>query len=109
MIQIATVWSAPKQEYDDAISNMDPRWAGDGVRAEERYEVLSLLVKMVCAFQKSLARQFSNLDDKSAFQSEIYEKIDPNPAKEIIEKTHRPNRTMYNISTSANRLPILIL
>ena len=36
-IQIATVWLAPKQEYDVAISNIDPRWMGDTVMDRERY------------------------------------------------------------------------
>ena len=28
------VWSAPKQEYDDAISNIDPSWVGGAVITE---------------------------------------------------------------------------
>ena len=41
LISMATVWSAPKQEYEDAIVNMDPRWEEDKVRDEERDESLS--------------------------------------------------------------------
>ena len=109
LIRMATVWSAPKQEYHDAITNMDPRWAGETVSAEERDEALSRLAKMVWAFQRSLARQLSNPDDEAAFQAELYEKIDPETAKAIIAATHRPNRAMHEISTSVNRLPIHFL
>ena len=41
LISMATVWSAPKQKYEDAIVNMDPRWEEDKVRDEERDESLS--------------------------------------------------------------------
>ena len=34
LIQIATFWLAPKQEYNDAIANMDPCWEGETVSAE---------------------------------------------------------------------------
>ena len=42
-----TVWSDPKQEYDDAIVNMYSRWAGEIVSTEEIDEALSQLLKMV--------------------------------------------------------------
>ena len=50
----------------------------------ERDESLIRLVNMVCAFQRSLARKLSNPDDEAAFQTELYEKIDPETPKAII-------------------------
>ena len=102
---MAMVWSAPKQEYNYTIANMDPQWAGETVSTEERDEVLSLLVRMVWAFKSILARHFSNPDDKAAVQAEIYENINPKTAKAIIAATHRPNCAMYKITKFVNRLP----
>ena len=39
--QMATVWSAPKQEYDYAIVKMDPQWEGRTMITEERDGALS--------------------------------------------------------------------
>ena len=103
---MATVWLDPKQEHDHAIAKMDTRWTGDTVSAEDRYEELIRLVKMVWAFQRSLAGKLSNLDEEAAFQAELYEKIDPETANAIIEETNCPNIPMHNISTSVNSLPI---
>ena len=61
---------------------------------------------MVWAFQRSLARQFSNPGDKAAFQAELYKNIDPETAKTIIEATCRPNGAMRDNITSVNCLPI---
>ena len=64
---MATVWSETKQEYIDAIANMDPQWVGEAVIAEDIDESLSQLVKIVWAFLRILARQLSNPDDEAAF------------------------------------------
>ena len=53
LIQMATLWLDTKQEYNDAIGNMNPRWAGDTVSVEDRDDALSLLEKMVWDFQRS--------------------------------------------------------
>ena len=66
------VWLAPKQEYNDDISEMGIRWAGETVITEVRDEALSQLVKMVWNFHRIIVRLFSNPDDKAAFQAEIY-------------------------------------
>ena len=34
LIKMATVWSAPRQENDEEIANMEPWWAGEKVKAE---------------------------------------------------------------------------
>ena len=72
---MATVWLALKQEYNDAISNMDPRWAGEIVRSDDRDSELSWLEKMVWVFHRSLDWKFSNPNDKAAFQAELYKNI----------------------------------
>ena len=64
---MSTVWSETKQEYIDAIANMDPQWVGEAVIAEDIDESLSQLVKIVWAFLRILARQLSNPDDEAAF------------------------------------------
>ena len=64
---MSTVWSETKQEYIDAIANMDPQWVGEAVIAEDIDEYLSQLVKIVWAFLRILARQLSNPDDEAAF------------------------------------------
>ena len=46
----------------------------------------------------SLARQFSNPDNKAAFQAELYENIDPETAKAVIAATRCPNCDMHKIS-----------
>ena len=96
------VLSAPKQEYDEAIVNMDPWWAGETVSSEERDETLILLVNMVWAFQRSISRQLSSPDDKAEFQAKLYKKTDPETAKSIISATHCPNHAMQKIRTSVN-------
>ena len=75
-IKMATVWLALKQEYNDAISNMDLRWVEETVSSEGIDEVVSRLSKMVWAFQRSLYGQLSNPEDKEAFQVKIYKNID---------------------------------
>ena len=40
-IQMATDCSTPKQEYDDAISNMDPQWAWETVIVGSEVGLLS--------------------------------------------------------------------
>ena len=106
---MATVLLAPIQEWDDAIANMDPRWAGGVVISEERDELLSRLVKIVWAFQRSLARQMSKPDNKASFQAGLYKNINPKTTKAIIAETRRPNFSMHNISTMVNCLPIHFL
>ena len=64
---------------------------------------------MLWAFWGSLAGQFSNPYGKVAFQSKIYNKIDPNTDKYIITSTHCFNRDMHNISTSVNIMTIHFL
>ena len=64
---MATVWSAPKQEYGDAIYNMDPQWARKTLSAKERDEALSLLAKMVWYFKRSISGKFSNPDNKAVY------------------------------------------
>ena len=76
------------------------------MKYEDRDEAFSQLIKMVWAFQRSLARQWSNPDNKTVFKAELYEKIDPNTNKAIITETRQPNGAMHNIVTSSNRLPI---
>ena len=61
---------------------------------------------MVWAFHRSLSGQLSSPEDKSTFQSELYENIDPETAKAIIAATYCPNRAMNKIITSINCLPI---
>ena len=85
---------------------MDPRWAGYAVSTEEIDEALSWLDKMVRAFQWSLYGKLSNLDNKAAFQSELYKYIYSNTVKAIIAVSHRPNCAMHEISTSFNDLPV---
>ena len=70
---MAMVWLTTKQEYDDDIANMDLRWAGEKVSSEDRDEDLSLSTKMVRTFQRSLAGQLSNPDDKAEFHAKLYE------------------------------------
>ena len=89
---------AIKNEYDGVIANMDLRWEGETVIAEERDEALSRFSKMVWAFQRSLSRPFSNLDDKAEFQAKLYKNIDPKTAKAIIASTHCPNNDIHKIS-----------
>ena len=55
---MATVWSAQKQEYNNDISKS----------TEDRDEALGQLVNTVGSFQRILARQFSNPDEKFSFQ-----------------------------------------
>ena len=74
---MATVWYAPKQEYYEAISNMDLQWAGDTVISEERDDTLSRLVKMVWDFQIILARHLYNPDNEAVFQADLYKNINP--------------------------------
>ena len=100
------VWLVPKQEYDDTISNMDPQWAGETVSAEERDEAVSQLDNIVWYFQRILAGKLSNPDNEAAFQPELHKNIYPETDKAIIVATCRPNRSMYEIRTSVNRLPI---
>ena len=76
---------------------------------EERYEVLSKIFKMAWAFQARLAIKLSNLDNRAAFQAEIYKNIKPDTAKAIIAETCRPNHAMHNISALLNCLPIHFL
>ena len=106
LIWMATVWLAHKQEYDDFIANMEFRWAGETASAEERYEALSWLAKMVRAFQGILSGQFSNPYDKTAFKAKLYKNIDPETAKDIIVATHCPNCAMHKIITQANSMCI---
>ena len=103
------VWLAPKQEYDDDIANMDPRWVGDTVSTEYRDEALSQLVKILWAFQRSLSRQLSNPEDKAAFQAKLYKNIYPETAKVVIAAYHHLDRAMRKISNLVNRLPIHFL
>ena len=74
-IQLAMFWLAPKHEPADAISNMDPWWAGEIVRSDDRDSELSWLEKMVWVFHRSLDWKFSNPNDKAAFQAELYKNI----------------------------------
>ena len=67
--------------------------------AEDIDEELSRLTKMVWDFQRSLSRQFSNLNDEAAFQAELYENIDPETAYAIIAATHIPNSSMHEVRT----------
>ena len=85
---------------------MDPQWAGETFRSEERDEVFSRLANMVWAFQRILAGKLSNWDDEADFQSKIYKSIVPENSKVVIAATHRPNHAMHNIITSVNRLPV---
>ena len=109
LILIATVWLAPKQEYNGDISSIDPQLAGNTVSTKERDAVLSRLAKIIWDFQSSLYGKLSNLDNKAAFQANIYKNIDPETAKAIIAETHCPNDAMQDISTLVNRLPIIFL
>ena len=105
---MATVWSAPKQEYNigDAIANMYPWWAGETLISDKRYEVMSLLDNILWAFKNVLAGKLSNWDDEAAFQAGLYENIDPETTKAIISAIHRPNSSMQKINTSVKSLPI---
>ena len=75
--------------------------------AEDIYEALILLAKIVLAFQRILAGQFTNPYDEAGFQANLFGNIDPDTAKAVIVVTHCPNRTMHKINTSFNRLPII--
>ena len=101
---MATVWLAHKQEYDDFITNMQLRWAGDTVRDEDRDEALITLATRAWDFQRILSGQFSSPDDETAFQANLYRKIDPETTKDIVVATHCPNCAMHKISTQANSL-----
>ena len=103
---MATVWLAPKKEYNGSISEIDPRWVWETVREVERDESLSLLANMVWIFQKIVSGQLSNLYNVSAFQADLYENIDPKNSRAIIAATHHPNCAMHKISISVNRLPM---
>ena len=92
---MATVWLVPKQEYGDAISNIDLRWIGVKVSAEEIDEEFSSLLKMVWAFQRSLAEKLSNQDNEAKLQVDLYKNINPDSSKTIIAATHCPNHAPY--------------
>ena len=64
---------------------------------------------MVWAFQRSLARQLSNLDDEAAFQVDLYKNIEPGTSKTIIAETYSPIWAIHKIRTSVNRLLIHFL
>ena len=98
LIQITTVWLAPKQEYSESITNMDPQWEGETVIAEEKDEAFSRLGNALWAFKRSLDRQWYKLKNKAAFQAELYENIDPETAKAVIAATRCPNCDMHKIS-----------
>ena len=68
--------------------------------------MLSILFKMVWEFQRSLAGQLSNMDNKEEFQAKLYKNINPKSANVIIEETHLPNRDMHRIITLVYCLPI---
>ena len=74
---------------------------------EERYEVLSKIFKMAWAFQARLAIKLSNLDNRAAFQAEIYKNIDIETAKAVISATHCTNHAIHKISTLVNHLLII--
>ena len=78
---------------------MYPRWTGEKVITEDRYESLIILVRMVWDFQRSLAGKLSNPDNEELFQAEIYENNNPETAKNVIAATHRPNCAIHKIST----------
>ena len=103
-----TVWSAPKQEYNDAIANMELRREGLTMRNQDRDEALSLFTKMVWAFQMIVARQLSNLGDEAAFQAKLYKNIDPETVNKTIAATHRPNCAMHNIRTWSIIFPYIL-
>ena len=79
------------------------------MRSEEIDEAFSWLVKMVWAFQRILAIQFSNPDNKAAFHAKLYKNIKPETATPIIAATHCPNFSMHEISTLFNSLSIYFL
>ena len=85
------------------------RGSGATVRSECRYESLSQFIKMVCSFQRILARQLPKPDNKAAFQAEIQNNIHSDTSEAIIVATHRPNRDLHEISTSVNSTPIHFL
>ena len=64
---------------------------------------------MVWAFQSILSRQLFNMNDKAAFQAEVYEKINPKTAKAVIAETHFPNCTMHKISNLFNCMTTYVL
>ena len=98
----------PKQEYGDAISNIDLRWIGVKVSAEEIDEEFSSLLKMVWAFQRSLDKQLFNLDEEAGFKAKLYENIYLDTANAIFEKTHCPNRVMHKIITLSIFSPCIL-
>ena len=71
--------------------------------------MLSQLANMVLDFQRILVGKLSNPDNKAVFQSKLFEKIDPETAKAIIESNHCPNWAIQDISNLANFLPIHFL
>ena len=103
---MTTVWSTPKQERNDGIANMEPRLTGETVSAEERDGVLIRLVKMVWAFQRSLAGQLSNMDNNAELQAKLYKNINPETAKVMSAEIHCPNCAMHEIRTSFNHMTI---
>ena len=106
LIQMDMVCLAPKNNYDNTIANMNPKWTGDKVRTEEIYEASIRLVNMVWAFQRIIDIQLYNPDDKVAFKAKLYKNINPKSANVIIEETHLPNRDMHRIITLVYCLPI---
>ena len=64
---------------------------------------------MIWAFQRILAIQFSNPDNKAAFHAKLYKNIKPETATSIIAATHCPNFSMHEISTLFNSLSIYFL
>ena len=103
---MATVWSVPKQEYNNVISNMDQRCDGEIASNEYIYKPLILFSKMVWTFQRRLSRQFYNRDYEAEFQAELYKNIDPDTSKAIIAVTRHPYHAVHKIITSVNFLPI---
>ena len=51
----------------------------------------------------------SDLDNEASFQTELYKKMNPKTANDIIAVTHHPNHSMHKIITLLNHLPIHIL
>ncbi len=77
------------------------------VSPERAQDDLNRLALCTWAFVRSMKRHLSPpWEDEDAFQKELYEKLPPEQAKNIINAAHRPNRALQDLSTSIENLPM---